>query len=170
VKWLVRRLPGACRAAALGACGAACALWLVSLSASHLVTWHRPHPGGVGYTILTATSAGGSLELEHVRDPVGVLVRPGLRHRNGRPRRGVFGDLWWAFRLVDGTEVKWVVEVPYWAVALVTGALPLARWASRRRERLIRERRQSRGLCPACGYDLRGSPGQCPECGAQPPA
>lgn len=40
-------------------------------------------------------------------------------------------------------------------------ALPLkARWRLRR------------GLCPGCGYDLRGTrrPGACPECGMQVPA
>jgi hypothetical protein len=40
-------------------------------------------------------------------------------------------------------------------------ALPLA---------LRRRRRVKRGLCPACGYDLRGSASQnCPECGAAIP-
>jgi hypothetical protein len=56
----------------------------------------------------------------------------------------------------------WVI--PYWAVALLVGAVPgrklflTLRWVSRRRKR----------LCPRCGYDLRATPNLCPECGANP--
>jgi hypothetical protein len=43
--------------------------------------------------------------------------------------------------------------------------LPLA-WLSIRVARWTRtRRRQRRGLCPDCGYDLRATPGRCPECG-----
>ena len=55
-----------------------------------------------------------------------------------------------------------VISVPFWAVIVVTLALPL--FALRRR---LRDRRWSReGRCRACGYDLRASPDRCPECGA----
>lgn len=56
--------------------------------------------------------------------------------------------------------------VPTWFFALlgVIIALPPAR--ALRRARLLRLRR-ARGLCPSCGYDLRGAEHErCPECGA----
>jgi predicted amidophosphoribosyltransferase len=47
----------------------------------------------------------------------------------------------------------------------VTGAPPL--WGLLTLKRRLRRRRRERGLCPQCGYDLRGSrdSGRCPECG-----
>ena len=54
-----------------------------------------------------------------------------------------------------------VLSVPFWALVVVTLALPLS--ALRRRARDRRLRRE--GRCPNCGYDLRASPGRCPECG-----
>jgi hypothetical protein len=57
-----------------------------------------------------------------------------------------------------------VFSAPYWpvvaALAGVTllGAMPAARrWRS--------HVRRSRGLCIACGYDIRATPDRCPECG-----
>lgn len=51
-------------------------------------------------------------------------------------------------------------SVPAWFVMTVF-ATPFAI----RLVRLFRSRRRNAaGLCPACGYDLRGTPGRCPEC------
>ena len=56
------------------------------------------------------------------------------------------------------------VTVPCWALAAASAALP-ALWTVRRVSRRRRTAREKRGLCPACGYDLRATPGHCPECG-----
>ena len=53
---------------------------------------------------------------------------------------------------------------PLWAIALVTGTMPLVvglKWRRRRRAAA----RQLKGLCASCGYDLRATPDRCPECG-----
>jgi hypothetical protein len=54
------------------------------------------------------------------------------------------------------------VCVPIWfVVALAT--LPVG--VARTRTVLSRRLRARRGMCPDCGYDLRGTPDRCPECG-----
>jgi len=56
---------------------------------------------------------------------------------------------------------EYALTLPHWTLALLTALLPLyrgARWWCRRR-------RDAKGLCPVCGYDLRSSGGRCPECG-----
>ena len=64
--------------------------------------------------------------------------------------------------LTLGSAACSVTSVPFWAVIVVTLALPVS--ALRRR---LRDRRWIReGRCRACGYDLRATRGRCPECGA----
>jgi hypothetical protein len=58
-----------------------------------------------------------------------------------------------------------VYIVPDWFLLLLTAVLPakwLARWGRARKL----ASREARGLCPSCGYDLRGTPERCPECGS----
>jgi hypothetical protein len=65
-----------------------------------------------------------------------------------------------------GNVIRWrEVVVPYWPFLLVSAALPARWYVCRRRARLRRLRHEAR-LCPACGYDLRGTPDRCPECGS----
>jgi hypothetical protein len=54
------------------------------------------------------------------------------------------------------------VCVPIWVIVALTVVPPLA---LRVRVARVRWRRSRQGLCPKCGYDLRGTPQQCPECG-----
>jgi hypothetical protein len=55
-----------------------------------------------------------------------------------------------------------------WAWLLIyTAILPVAWLALRARRGWLHRHRRGRGLCPACGYDLRGTPDRCPGCGAE---
>jgi hypothetical protein len=54
--------------------------------------------------------------------------------------------------------------LPYWFPVVVTATLFWFR-LSRFRSRLRRARLVAAGMCPECGYDLRGSRNRCPECG-----
>lgn len=61
----------------------------------------------------------------------------------------------------------WQLSVPCSFVTVLLGIPPafesVRLWRSARRRW-----RSRRGLCPGCGYDMRGSPGgTCPECGAE---
>ena len=62
-----------------------------------------------------------------------------------------------------------VVLVRWWYLPLwlpsALFATPPAVWILRR---IRRFRRWRRGLCPACGYDVRATPDRCPECGTVP--
>jgi hypothetical protein len=60
----------------------------------------------------------------------------------------------------------WEISIPWGGVLIAFSALPFTRLMGlilmTRRQHV----RRRAGLCPCCGYDLRGSPARCPECGA----
>jgi hypothetical protein len=63
------------------------------------------------------------------------------------------------------THSTWVITIPIPFLMLFTSVLPvLYVWGWR-----AAQRRDTRGLCPICGYDLRASPIRCPECGTAAP-
>jgi hypothetical protein len=69
-----------------------------------------------------------------------------------------------SFWLPSGWDPR--ATIPHWHLLIYTGVLPLW-WCIRRYISLpaLQNRRRKRGLCPACGYDLRASRDLCPECG-----
>ena len=82
---------------------------------------------------------------------------------NGRPINGS------GYRTVIGLVPRpglatHSLEIPYGWLVATTLMIPTwwLLWVLWRRRRAIR-----RGLCPACGFDLRATPDRCPECGLE---
>jgi len=88
---------------------------------------------------------------------------PGLFDtRLGPDLRSSFGPVEWLVDRAYPGGFFLSLSVPFWFLAVVTGAWPIARgvlWMRRGRRGL------GGGYCTSCGYDLRATPDRCPECG-----
>jgi hypothetical protein len=157
-------------------CAAACALWVRSYAVQDTLIWQRIDGARwassvSGHLLLSADLADWS------HQPADFY---GVKYRSAPPDRA--GSELWIYVLNVGPRDTWVhrqwggfawtqwqgrgpsktlLVVPLWSLAAAAAVLPLWRLALHFRSR----RRRRRGICPACGYDLRATPDRCPECG-----
>ena len=164
-------------AASLLLCLAAAGLWVRSYFISDQLEWTTLLAGADGAVLSTRqfclhSGGGWWSEVEYTSDPDNDFTLgsgPARAERRSFEWRHTPGPLTIQF---EATRYGGELPVPYWLTCLVLASPVTVRTARpwiRRRSRSHREQeRRSRGLWPACGYDLRATPGRCPECGAVP--
>ena len=175
-----RRLLNLLTALSMLLCVAVCVLWVRSFGAVDTLQYVRLADAvGGRSTGIAAASLRGRVKLsvswwpkrrgERLHTPSGwrafsERLQPGMLER-APPDMAAF---WWRL----GFGRRWddqhrrqgdrFLVLPYWPLFTLSLLPPVS--AGRR---WLRCRDRSRkGLCPACGYDLRASPGRCPECGS----
>jgi hypothetical protein len=172
-------------AVSLLACAAVCAEWGRDREASAYYvttdggtsTWYAMHgvkvrPGRVRYEYSRLTAGPRQLAAfrgqPFARDsgrPAPPAYLEGGVTPGADPGAGFGVDLW-SQPSLTGTRRMYVLEVPFWFLAAITGLLPGAWTAAFMRGAF---RRPDDGRCRRCGYDLRATPWRCPECGTTGP-
>ena len=158
-----------CSAVSLVLCVATSVLWARGYAGTDRVYWRAPY---TRYHFTFASSAG-RLAAAVAKYPArSALAGVAFAYERSPRAKVVSLGHFPNHRQFLGAEVGWrtrgmsAATIPAWwptAAALVLPAVYV-------RHRLQRRGRLARGLCPACGYDLRATPGRCPECGTEPPA
>ena len=153
--------------------------WVSSYEQWEAIRWRtRIRPGEpIQVRTIMVYSGWGSVEFAWAIDrmylPAGSDIEAGLEHNSGKypwhPRSTPLNAGWQREFAGFGVLRDWQLTAP---AALALPAMPLVgqlfrskpvgrwfyRWARSRRRKL-------KGLCVACGYDMRGGGKVCPECG-----
>jgi hypothetical protein len=89
----------------------------------------------------------------------------------------IAGFIWWVVAPIvvpivlispgHGRFHPWWTGVIFWWVYGAVFGLIIIGWLRIEKRRDLLRKRARQGLCPRCGYDLRGSPERCPECGRE---
>jgi hypothetical protein len=149
--------------------------WWVTLRDAY---WSVPletgeHAGSFSTAGFSLVSHGGAIHLTWFENPLIEENEPrgASKHIDWADRRMTQAPDFlsgWMLRYQHGmgmgrAAIGDVLTVPYWIVATPWLVVPLL-WAWCHRPR------RGPQACPACGYDLRGTPGgaACPECGKSP--
>ena len=176
VRWQAvrRRLLNLVTVLSLMLCVAVCVLWVRSywLSDELLVTWRSGRAfvettsGGVGLVLSLGGDWSNETGLAHQ-----VVPRKDSRQSlallySGSGPGSTIWEGWGAgyiyARFGPDRSIRELV-LPSWVVCVASATPGAAFWITTDRRR--RRTRARRGLCPACGYDMRATPDRCPECG-----
>jgi hypothetical protein len=170
----------------LALCAVIIVLWVRSYTLSDQIEWQR-HDGkrwfhsAQGHLVLghwLSNQSGQAADfygVRYVRDasrPVIVelfwmlmgCINPG--ETNIRWER--CGFAWYEKRRADRSSLTATAVAPFWFLCGLTAAAPLGWTTVRVRSHIQNRRREGKGLCLICGYDLRATPDRCPECGTVP--
>jgi hypothetical protein len=188
MRWVVRFLVSVCAFLFLVTVG----LWVWSYRAPWRVSWEgegvlcevRSMNGGFMVERVTGWPGWDMLGISRSMEPdlASIRDRWGVRWLEGRPMvMQIYSPRYDTYVMSGGGSFvvgnkagvpkdyrARMVVVPYaWPAGVLGLPVLLAGVAGARRgwRGWVRRRRRARGLCEACGYDVRASAGRCPECG-----